>query len=196
MRNNLLPPKPWIVDQPKAFVLGCDPTAFYVDTNGEKLPLVFKTVFDINGSDVRYFSAINKHLMVLDLHYETDVYVQNLVVDYQPTETSKNENWNNEALKGIPLRRKEFDEVDPSGKIPVFLTSERLYKVLMSESEPLLSAKELYKQENVLIPASKNKLGRPLIALYRHPKYQYAAQEDYFNRIKDVFRSSLHGIQT
>jgi hypothetical protein len=49
MKNNLLPPKPWVVEHPKAFVLGCDPTAFYTDTSGEKHPLVFKTVLILTG---------------------------------------------------------------------------------------------------------------------------------------------------
>jgi len=192
IKNNLLPPKPWIVDQPKAFVLGCDPTAFY--KNGA--PRKFEYVFNLQKTgDKRYFAGILKNLEALGLGLDC-IYVQNLVPDYQSLETAKNKEWPVIAAKEIPLRKQEFDGVDPSGLIPVFLTSERLYKVLMNDGEPLLSAKELYKQENVLIPASKNKLCRPLIALYRHPKYQYAAQEDYFNRIKDVFKSSLHGIQS
>lgn len=184
MKNNLLPPKPWVVEHPKAFVLGCDPTAFYTDTSGEKLPLVFKTVFDIDGSDDRYFSGIRINLQELDMQYETDVYVQNLVVEYQPEETSRNKNWNREALKNIAPRKLEFDAVDPAGRVPVFLTSERLYKVLMNEGEPLLTATELYHQDNVVIPAEKNKLGRPLIALYRHPRYHSKNQKPYFAKVR------------
>jgi len=183
-----MPPLPaaWKVEHPKAFVLGCDPTAFYTDADGKRYPLVFKHVFDLGGPDLRYFSAIRKNLVELDLDYETDIYVQNLVVEYQPAETTRNKNWNNEALKSIDQRRKEFDDVDPNHRVPVFLTSERLYKVLMNAGEPLLPAQELYKQESVMIPADKNKLGRPLIALYRHPKYNYSRQIDYFNRVKNA----------
>ena len=181
------PPAAWKVEHPKAFVLGCDPTAFYTDADGKRFPLVFKHVFDLGGPDLRYFSAINNNLLELGLDYETDIYVQNLVVDYQPDETTKNKNWNNEALKSIAQRKKEFDNVDPSGRVPVFLTSERLYKVLMNAGEPLLTAKELYEQEIVMIPAVKNKLGRPLIALYRHPRYNYKNQEPYFKRVREAF---------
>ncbi|KAF5059047.1 hypothetical protein DSECCO2_340130 [anaerobic digester metagenome] len=181
------PPAAWKVEHPKAFVLGCDPTAFYTDADGKRFPLVFKHVFDLGGPDLRYFSAIRKNLVELELDYETDIYVQNLVVDYQPDETTKNKNWNNEALKSIAQRKKEFDNVDPSGRVPVFLTSERLYKVLMNAGEPLLTAKELYEQEIVMIPADKNKLGRPLIALYRHPRYNYKNQEPYFKRVSEAF---------
>ena len=186
MKNSHPPPKPWIVPNPKAFVLGCDPTAFFLNSNGEKMPLIFNHVFDIDGPDNRYFSGIRNNLLEMDLHYETDVYVQNLVVDYQAEETSRNKNWNHEALKNIAPRKLEFDSVDPSGRIPVFLTSERLYKVLMNDNVPLLSAAELYRQENVIIPAVMNKLGRPLIALYRHPRYQCTNQMPYFKKVRNA----------
>ena len=88
--------------------------------------------------------------------------------------------------KSIAQRKKEIDNVDPSGRVPVFLTAERLYKVLMNAGEPLLPAKELYKQESVMIPADKNKLDRPLIALYRHPKYHNSKQGAYFNSVKSA----------
>lgn len=185
--KSMPPPAAWKVANPRAFVLGCDPTAYYTDADGKRYPLVFKHVFDLGGPDLRYFSAINNNLLELGLDYETDIYVQNMVVDYQPDETTKNKNWNNEALKSIEQRKKEFDDVDPTGRVPVFLTAERLYKVLMNAGEPLLPAKELYKQESVMIPADKNKLDRPLIALYRHPRYNYKNQEPYFKRVSKAF---------
>jgi hypothetical protein len=151
---------------------------------------VFKNVFDLGGPDFRYFSAININLLELDLDYETDIYVQNLIIDYQPAETSKNKDWNSEALKSIPERKIEFDMVDSTCRVPVFLTSERLYKVLMNVGEPFLSAYELCQQEEVIIPAEKNKLGRPLIAIYRHPKYSHSRQKDYFDRVRDVLNSN------
>jgi len=184
--KSMPPPAAWKVANPRAFVLGCDPTAFYTDADGKRYPLVFKHVFDLGGPDLRYFSAIRKNLVELDLDFVTEIYVQNLVVDYQPDETTKNKNWNNEALKSIEQRKKEFDDVDPNHRVPVLLTSERLHKVLMNAGEPLLPAQELYEQESVMIPADKNKLGRPLIALYRHPKYNYSRQIDYFNRVKNA----------
>jgi hypothetical protein len=185
--KSMPPPAAWEAANPKAFVLGCDPTAFYTDADGKRYPLVFKHVFDLGGPDLRYFSAIRKNLVELDLDFVTEIYVQNLVVDYQPDETTKNKNWNNEALKSIEQRKKEFDDVDPNHRVPVLLTSERLYKVLMNAGEPLLTAKKLYEQESVMIPADKNKLGRPLIALYRHPKYNYNNQEPYFKRVREAF---------
>jgi len=182
MRNNLLPPKPWIVDQPKAFVLGCDPTAFY--KNGA--PRKFEYVFNLQDKgDKRYFAGILKNLKAFGLGLDC-IYVQNLVTDYQPTETSKNKNWNNEALKSIPLRRKEFDDVDPTGNLPVFLTSQHLYKVLLNDGIQPETPATLYK-ESMPIPAMQNKLGRPLVVLYRHYKYAMDKHPVYQEMIKKNF---------
>lgn len=186
MRPSPSPPKPWIVANPRAFLLGCDPTAFFTDPAGNKIPILFKNVFDLGeGGDFRYFAAIHYNLLELELDYISDVYVQNLVTDYQPAETSKNKDWNRTALESIQERKEEFDDVDPTGKIPTFLTSERLYKVLMNPGEKLLSASELYQSKDVVIPAEKNQLGRPLIALYRHPGYKHDKQAEYYKRVKN-----------
>ncbi|HPR27005.1 MAG TPA: hypothetical protein PLG29_11625 [Lentimicrobium sp.] len=189
MRIKQPPPKPWIVPNPVAFVLGCDPTAFKAEDKGkpkeEREPVIFRTVFGLDNG-LKYFGGINANLDALGLKYKTCTYIQNLVTDYQVEETSKNKEWDNTASGSIDARRTEFDTIDPTHKIPVLLTSERLYKVLMNAGEPLLPAQELYKQESVMIPADKNKLGQPLIALYRHPKYNYSRQIDYFNRVKNA----------
>ena len=178
------PPKPWIVPNPKAFVLGCDPTAFYTNSKGERCPILFNTVFNLGCSDLRYFASIQKNLGKLGFEDTTHLYVQNLVTDYQTEETSKNKQWNKLAISSIPDRRAEFDKLDSNSELPVFLTSERLYKVLMNPGEKLLSASELYQSEDVVIPAEKNLLGRPLIALYRHPRYNCNNQCMYFIRVK------------
>lgn len=182
-------PKPWKVEHPKAIVLGCDPTAFHTDSIGVRTLIHFNTVFNLGGSDLRYFAAINNCLKKLDLNFEVDLYVQNLVSDYQQEETSKNKKWDELAKSLIPERRAEFDKIDPVGNLPVFLTSERLYKVLMNDGEPLLPAAELYKMQDVMIPATKNKLSRPLIALYRHPKYNCSRQKDYYERVKNALNT-------
>jgi hypothetical protein len=40
-----------------------------------------------------------------------------------------------------------------------------------------------------MIPAEKNLLDRPLIALYRHPRYNSNKQPEYFTRVKKVLNS-------
>lgn len=113
------PPKPYCTDlrKIKAFVLGCDPTGFDKKRNR----LIFEYVFNIGGKDKRYFAGILSNLKKLELSLN-DVYVQNLITDYQDEESSKNKKWLETAKTYIPARKKEFDAIDKEGKIPVFLT--------------------------------------------------------------------------
>ncbi|MEA3443892.1 MAG: hypothetical protein U9R19_04115 [Bacteroidota bacterium] len=165
----------------KAFVLGCDPTA--KDKNGKRLE--FEYVFDL-GNDKRYFAGILKNLELIGLSLD-DIYVQNLITDYQSEETTLNMQWNRTALENTPDRKKEFDEIDPSGTIPVFLTSEILYKVLLKSNHPKHTAKDLYEKANMVpIPALANELGRYLIPLYRHFKYSLKEKEEYKNHVKSI----------
>lgn len=70
----------------KAFVLGCDPTAFK-----DGIRLDFDYVFGIK-KDKRFFAGINANLKSLGLELEC-VYVQNLITDYQDFVTSDHPNW-------------------------------------------------------------------------------------------------------
>lgn len=172
------PPKPHIPPKAsiKAFVLGCDPTAF----KNEKL-LKFHYVFDIGG-DKRYFAGILKNLIAVGLSLDC-IYVQNLVPDYQSEETAKNKNWHAVAAKEIPLRKQEFDAIDPSGKLPVFLTSQHLYKVLLNDGIKPKTPAAIYKGA-IPVKAEDNKLGRPLVALYRQYKYAVDKHPVYQEMIK------------
>jgi hypothetical protein len=162
----------------KAFVLGCDPTA----KDKSSIRKDFQFVFDI-GNDNRYFAAILANLNLLGISLE-EIYVQNLVTDYQKEETAKNKEWQKKAEKEIPFRRQEFDSFDPSFTIPVFITSAHLYKALINPSEKVYTAKELYTNENLTpIKAEQNKLKRPLIPLFRHFAYNLSKHDEYKNRI-------------
>jgi hypothetical protein len=174
-------PKPFFSNEKpiKAFVLGCDPTAF--DKNKKRLQ--FKYVFDIGG-DERYFAGMMANLKETGLDLD-DIFVQNLVTDYQEKETSTNIAWKENAGANIPARKDEFDKVDPTKTLPVFLTSELLYKVLLNDGEKRVKASELYESDEVVIPAEKNKLGRPLIALYRHRAYSLKQHPAYLERVRN-----------
>jgi len=163
----------------KAFILGCDPT---VKDN----KLEFEYVFDIEN-DKRYFAGILSNLKLIGLFLE-DVYVQNLITEYQDEETSGNKNWNEIAKTYIPSRRKEFDKIDPEKKIPVFLTSEVLYKVLLNDDQNKYKAKELYNNKSLIpISAKDNQLKRPLITLYRHYSYSLSRQKEYLNYLLTLY---------
>ncbi|BAX82350.1 hypothetical protein [Labilibaculum antarcticum] len=177
-------PKPFCsnTDNIKAFVLGCDPTAF--DKTGNRLE--FEYVFDL-GNDERYFKGVIDNLEQISLSIEK-VYVQNLVTDYQKEETSKNKNWHQTAQEYIAIRKQEFDNLDPSGTTPVFLTSEVLYKVLINPDEKKYKASQLYNSPELLpIPAISNLLGRPLIPLYRHWNYNLKKWPQYSKLFKLYF---------
>lgn len=168
----------------KAFVLGCDPTAFDAQKNACK----FEYVFDLNN-DERYFSSILRNLNCIGLSKD-NIYVQNLVTEAQKVETSENKNWKTIALDFIPDRKKEFDEVDISHTVPVFITAGVLYEVLVETKHTF---QELYKDKTLVpILPQDNKLGRPLIPLFRHKNYSLCNDEnkDYKERILNYLSSS------
>jgi hypothetical protein len=166
----------------KAFVLGCDPTAFK-----DKVLVPLKTVFGI-GQDGRYFAGIKANLKQLNIGME-DIYVQNLIPEYRLQESSKDPTgWINDAQQYIPDRIKEFDGIDPTRTIPVFLTSELLYKALLNEGQIPQKPIDIYSDKNdVFIHPAQNKLFRPLIILYRHPAYSLKNQKEYSARLLKYF---------
>lgn len=173
-------PKPFCFNRSKikAIVLGCDPTN---KTNkGERVPLEF--VFGI-GKDARYFYHILDNLNQLDLHLE-DLYIQNLITEYQDHETSQNKNWENKAEYSVMEKIKEFSQIDPQEMLPVFLTSFELYKVLLNDNIFCHSPEELYRLEvSVPVLPNENKLGRRLFPLFRNPKYNLSAWPNYKQHI-------------
>lgn len=180
-------PKPFYISlkNVKAIVLGCDPTAFDKNNN----PLKFDYVFDLGKDNNPYFAGILSNLEKIGLNME-NIYVQNLITDYLDKETSKNKVWTKIAEDFILDRKKELDEVDPNGQIPVMLTSEILYKVLLNKNQPKYKAKQFYNLEvPVPIPAAINRLERPLIPLYRHPAYILNQHEGYMEHIKKTINS-------
>ena len=181
--KNPTPPEPHRPQTPRAFVLGCDPTAFM--DKEKKVLKEFKTVFGLD-KDRRYFAGILSNLEALGLAQD-DVYVQNLVTEYLGKETSQNKTeWREKAKKRIIERKEEFDKEDPSGKLPVFLTSYLLYEVLLNDGLKRKTAKELYDGIEI-IPASSNLLNRPLVPLFRHYKYGHKNQAEFFNKVAELF---------
>jgi hypothetical protein len=167
-------PRPYYnsINQIKAFVLGCDPTAF----DKENRPLNFEYVFDL-GNDQRYFAGILKNLECIGLKLQ-DIYVQNLVTDYLDKCSADNKEWKQIALKYIEPRKQEFDTIDTTRKIPVLLTSGLLYDVLINGNQTRYSPKELYQlNTKIPIPSENNKLIRPLIPLFRHYHYSLGNKE-------------------
>ena len=161
----------------KAFVLGADPTNF--SDHGK--PVQIDTVFGIGSGDQRYFDSILKNLEVIDLGLK-DIYVQNLIQEPLKSETAKNKDWEIHAKKWLPITKAELDEVDPSMKIPVLVTAERIMKFLYPE---VPSAQEIYNGD-IFIPFRDNMLARPIFAFYRHPKYKLSTHNNYAQRLRSI----------
>lgn len=166
----------------RAIVLGCDPTAFK-----NKIQVPLKTAFGI-GQDGRYFAGIKANLALLNIGLD-NIFVQNLIPQSRNVESSTDPDWIQFAQSYIPDRVKEFDNLDPSRAIPVFLTSELLYKALLNKDQFPKKPIEIYNNENeVIISASANKLFRPLIILYRHPAYSFKMQTVYKEKLQKHFK--------
>ena len=179
-------PKPFCFNRSKvkAFILGCDPTN--ESNRGKRVDLEF--AFGV-GKDARYFRPILENLKQLGLHLE-DLYIQNLMVDYQKEETSKNKNWKQDASGYLKLRINEFSLIDPQRKLPVFLTSHELYDVLSDGSINQQTPEELYRAANSIpILPNQNKLGWNLFPLFRNKRYNLECWPEYKNEIIEYLNS-------
>ncbi len=168
----------------KAFVLGCDPSNN--SDNGKRADLEY--VFVI-GQDGRYFRDILAKPNLIGLHME-DIYIQNLITDYQDQETGSNKDWENAAKKSLSERIKEFDEQDPRRDIPVLVTAERPYNFLLADKGQILPSKNLYTNARLPVAAELNKLGRPIFPFFRHHKYKLTDFSDYAALLKAYFEKT------
>lgn len=74
---------------------------------------------------------------------------------------------------------------------PVLLTSESLYKVLLNPTIHRRSARYLYSHpDEIPITPETNRLGRPLMPLYRHWDYRLSDERNdlYSARLVSLFR--------
>lgn len=176
-------PSPFCINRKKvkAIILGCDPSN-RSDNDSTK---ILKTVFGIGTGDHRYFRDILANLKQVGLNFE-NIYVQNVIPFYMKKETSENKYWNEIAGVMIPDLINELDSFDSRRKVPVFMTSEVIYKFLLNDKKEYHKPKDLYNNLKYMpIKADKNKLGRKLYPLYRHYHYSLSTErfEDYKNML-------------
>ena len=171
-------PKPFCFNKSniKAFVLGADPTNF--SESGKRVELDY--VFGI-GQNPNYFRVLLKNLNEIGLHLE-DLYIQNLLPEFQEKETGDNVNYVQDASQNAKTIARELNKIDPSKKIPVFVTAYDVYKAVLNEGAIIYKPVQLYNFETEIpIPVGQNKLDRPLIPLFRHDKYRYEKWPKYKN---------------
>jgi hypothetical protein len=178
-------PYPQNIINIRAILLGCDPS----NRHCQNLPYVF----GINPSHKIFnglVESLRKNLRAVNLDLE-NVYSQNLCRNYFRDETSKNKKWKTVAEMWIPVLKEELDEKF-SKDIPVLLTSEVLYKVLLNGNIVRRKAKTFYfvnKKEIIIpIPSEDNKLYHPLIPFYRHYAYQLQKRTEYKEKILEVMK--------
>lgn len=173
----------------RAIVLGTDPS-YYPEKGKEfrKLQYVFEIETYKENRSNPYFDFILNNLTAIGLDLSS-VYVENLCRNYFNKITYHNkEAWTASAEIWIPYLVKELDQKFPNKNIPVLLTTEIIYQVLMNDPTQLKSSKDLYMKDGAVpIPADQNKLGRPLIPLYRHYEYELKRHTEYRDRIKKLF---------
>jgi hypothetical protein len=165
----------------KTIMLGCDPSnRHYKD---------LKYVFAIGrgGKFSGFLSSFQKNLNAIDLTFET-VYSQNLCRNYFRVESGCNPYWDDFAKRWIDSLKRELS-IFPEN-MPILLTSEMLLRVLANR--PIRSASDFYSQRiEIPIVKEENKLNRPLIPFYRHPRYiLYSGR---CNEYRDRVIKIIHG---
>lgn len=180
-------PLPFVYDinHVKAIVLGADPSNFSEHGNTKELT----HAFGIGSGDSRYFKSILANLEAINLSIK-NVYVQNLIPEYLPEETSKYKDWEKIAKIHLPQLIKELDEFDKKRRIPVLVTAERVMKYLVDGKLP--KPKDFYQLKTEGLDFPDNELGRVVIPFYRHPDYGLgkAENEGYRERLIKLFKTA------
>jgi hypothetical protein len=163
-------PEPYVqnVDQVKAILLGCDPS----NKQGKRFRYAFALPTGEEYGFTQFVRGHQSNLQRVGLDWDS-VYVQNLCQNYFDSQTAENWiQWRSAAELWIPRLKDELSMF--SEMIPVLLTAEVLYRVLLKIGTEPIGAKELYMCQDaarIPIPAESTTLGRPLIPFYRHPMY-------------------------
>lgn len=187
--GNIIPeiiplPKPYPdnIESPKAILLGCDPTNL-------KYNIRFEYVFALERTHPEFDSFLKKwddSLKAIGLTFE-NIYTQNLCRNYFSEETSGNKIWDEAAQFWIPYLKDELSRFDIN--VPVLMSSEKIYKVLLCYEKDYLKPEFMYSNPALIpLPPEKNKLERPLIPFYRHPKYDinFEKWNDYKKRLLEL----------
>jgi hypothetical protein len=181
---------PGEISQVRAIYLGCDPS----NVHSTELPYVFAL-----ESGLKVFNSFIKshkeQLELIGLDWNC-VYSQNLCRNYFNMETSNNSVWKIIAkefwIDSLKVELSQFED-----NIPVLLTSNFIYDVLMLEKK--YKPMEYYEcKQPIPIQPHYNKLGRPLIPLYRNRmRIDYhltnPAWASYRNQIVKILNNNMYG---
>jgi len=160
----------------KAIVIGADPTYKSGKSDFQK---VFKLEME---KDSPFFRPILNNIKQVNLNLN-NIYAQNLVRNYCEEETSKNKDWSEMAKYWIDIFKKDLEQF--SKDIPVFVTAWIILKALTNNEVIKQLSPNLIYEECRFIKPNENLLGRTIIPLFRHPRYQIKSKKwiDYKNTI-------------
>jgi hypothetical protein len=161
-------PKPYKgKEKIKAILLGADPTNNGIKGKEGLIELV--KVFGINSEFERsFFGPQRTNLNAIGLTKE-NLYIQNVCRNYFADQTSENKYWSDIAKLWLKYLEQELAFLDAN--LPVFITAERIMRLLVSNAP---SAKDIYTLRQKP-PFLSEVLNRRIIPLYRHPKYLLSA---------------------
>lgn len=171
-------PEPYWEQGPiRAIVLGTDP--------GTQYNARFKYVFGLEnpGPKNKFFMAVKHNLDILGLKLGK-IYAQNLCRNYFNCDSSKNKHWHKVAAEWVPYLRQELDSLFLS-EIPVLATSELIVKVLAPDFHKQMRCENYYRS-CIIIEPGQNLLGRKLIPLFRHHRYQLENWDQYAAVVRAV----------
>lgn len=184
-------PEPYCekTDKVRAIVLGTDPS--YKLKGGvqfNKLQYVFEMDHYRTNKHNPFFDSILENLKLVGLDLSS-VFVENVCRNYFTKVTYENDIWKEAAAIWVPHLAVELDRRFPDKNIPVLMTTEIIYHVLLNDANLIRSSRDLYKIESAVpIYDDQNKLGRPLIPFYRHYEHKLTRHTEYKDRIKKIFQ--------
>ena len=141
------------------------------------------------GQNPNYFRVILQNLNEIGLHLE-DVYIQNLLPEYQKKETGKNKDFKLKASENAKTIAREFNKIDPTKRIPVFLTAKDVYRAIYRGNESVPTCKSFYNLETKIpICANDNLLERPAIPLFRNGYYELTEWPKYKLQLLNIMNN-------
>lgn len=177
-------PKPYFEDlnSVRAILLGSNPIS--LGANAE-LDTVFN-LHDFNKSkgNSQIFSRIYSNMVAVDLEL-WDIYAQNLCKNYLINLSVHDEKWDEIASLWADVLKVELDILFTED-VPVLITAPWILKPLCKKvREP-----KYYYENNVVIKAEDNKLGRVLIPFFRQEEFELSHNhwEGYRNYIKGMLK--------
>lgn len=177
---------------PKPFQKGSFITSIVLGTDpSNKSRHEFKYVFGLGDKRFNYFNGIKKNLRSLAV-VMSEIYVQNVVQNYFTVETSGNKYWYECALLWLEYLKTELDgQFDQS--VPVFLTAWDILEVLVGKQITKEYSPDSIYSNCKIFTKEENCLGRNVICLFRHPKYNIRPSKwfDYSIKVMNVVQEGV-----